>query len=114
MQVLFEKYPDLTILPFPCNSFGSQEPHDNQKIRLFANETMGYKGQIFGKIKCDNGDETHPFYKALMNSLDNGVYGPGLKWNFAKFLCGPDGVPIKRYSPKTNPLAFEDDIAELM
>ena len=114
MQVLHEKYPDLGILCFPCNSFGGQEPYDNSAINEFARKRMGFSGKVFGKLKCDNGTETHPLYKALMKSLDNGVYGQGLKWNFAKFLCNAEGVPVQRYSPKQNPLSFEEDMVRLM
>jgi len=115
MQVLHAKYPGtLQILAFPCNAFGGQEPGTPDEITQFARVKMGYQGPLFGKLKCDNGDETHPLFAALMTSLDNGIYGPGLKWNFAKFLCDADGVPVERFSAKTAPLSFEDKIVEVM
>jgi len=49
-----------------------------------------------------------------MTSLDNGVFGPGLKWNFAKFLCDSNGIPVERFSAKTAPLTFEDKIVEVI
>ena len=115
MQVLHAKYPDdLCILAFPCNAFGGQEPHDNITIKDFAENRMGFKGLVLGKLMCDNGRETHPFYAALKGSLDNGMYGQGLKWNFAKFLCDANGIPHARYSPQQSPLSFENDIIHLM
>jgi glutathione peroxidase len=65
---------------------------------------------VLGKLECDNGDSTHPLYKYLRNSLDGGVFGQGLKWNFAKFLLDAEGRPVKRYTPITNPSAIEADI----
>jgi glutathione peroxidase len=50
----------------------------------------------------------------LKASLDNGLIGRGLKWNFAKFLCNAEGVPVKRYFPTTSPLAIESDIIALI
>lgn len=114
MQVLHSKYPDLGILAFPCNDFGGQEPYDNAKIKDFAENKMGFNGLVLGKLKCDNRSDTAPIYKSLMNSIDNDIYGQGLKWNFAKFLCDSSGKPISRYSPQTNPLSFEEDIVSLM
>ena len=75
---------------------------------------MGYQGPLFGKLECDNGAATHPLFAALMTSLDNGVFGPGLKWNFAKFLCDSNGIPVERFSAKTAPLTFEDKIVEVI
>ena len=75
---------------------------------------MGYQGPLFGKLECDNGDVTHSLFAALKNSLDNGIFGPSLKWNFAKFLCDADGIPVERFSPQTSPLSFEDKIVEVM
>jgi glutathione peroxidase len=115
MQVLHEKYgEDLHILAFPCNSFGGQEPKGNSDILNFAREKMGYKGGIYGKIKCQNGNETHPFFTELTASVPNGMFGQAMKWNFSKWLVDSNGLPYKRYSPQSSPLTFEDDIIELI
>ncbi len=103
----------MEILAFPCNNFGKQEPGTNEEISEFA-KSKGATFPILGKIECENGDETHPFYKYLKASLDNGVMGPTLKWNFSKFLCDADGKPIKRYAPVSGPLSFEKDVLELL
>lgn len=96
------------------NNFGGQEPGTATEIQEFVRVKMGYHGPLFGKLECDNGANTHPLFAALMTSLDNGVFGPGLKWNFAKFLCDADGIPVERFSAKTAPLTFEDKIVEVM
>lgn len=103
----------LEILAFPCNNFGGQEPGTNEEILQFAKD-HGATYPVLGKLECDNGDKTHPVYQYLKGSLDNGIIGQGLKWNFAKFLCDANGVPVKRYIPTTGPLAIEADIVELL
>ena len=111
---MYAKYSsDLEILAFPCNNFGSQEPGTNSEILQFAKD----KGAVFpilGKLKCENGDNTAPFYKFLRASIPNGVFGQGLKWNFSKFLCDQNGIPIKRYAPTANPLSIVPDIEEII
>jgi glutathione peroxidase len=42
------------------------------------------------------------------------MLGPGLKWNFAKFLCDENGIPFKRYAPNQSPLSFENDIQDIL
>jgi glutathione peroxidase len=104
---------NLEILAFPCNNFASQEPGTNAEILEFA-KGKGAEYPILGKVQCDNGDKTHPVYQYLKASLDNGLVGRGLKWNFAKFLCNAEGVPVKRYFPTTSPMGIENDIIALI
>mmetsp|Transcript_20377 Transcript_20377/g.34341 ORF Transcript_20377/g.34341 Transcript_20377/m.34341 type:complete len:92 (-) Transcript_20377:2006-2281(-) len=71
------------------------------------------------KVDCGSSASAHPLFPFLTSTLpDPGLLsyllGDGIKWNFAKFLCDADGVPIKRYSPKATPLSFEDDILQLL
>lgn len=116
MKVLYEKYSidKLMILAFPCNNFGGQEPGSHAEIQDYVRNKLGYQGPLFGKMECDNAAATHPLFKELMGSLDNGVFGQGLKWNFAKFLCNSEGVPVKRFSSMSSPLSFENEILELI
>ncbi len=69
---------------------------------------------VLGKLECDNKDLTHPLYKFLKSSIDGGILGQGLKWNFAKFLCDANGVPVKRYLPINSPFSLEKDIVDLL
>ena len=111
---MYEKYSkDLEILAFPCNNFGSQEPGTNAEILEFA-KNKGAKYPILGKLECENGDNTAPFYQFLRASIPNGVFGQGLKWNFSKFLCDRNGVPVKRYAPTSSPLTIVGDIEDLI
>jgi glutathione peroxidase-family protein len=67
---------------------------------------------MFSKINV-NGDGAHPLYKFLKSKVD-GTFGNFIKWNFSKFLINRDGVPVKRYSPTTEPKSIEKDILELL
>lgn len=118
LKQLYEKYSSrgLEILAFPCNNFGGQEPGTNAEILEFARQ-KGASYPIFGKLECDNDPITDPLYKFLKSSLSVGflgLLGRGLKWNFAKFLCDANGVPIKRYLPVNSPLSIEADILALL
>jgi len=106
----------LEILAFPCNNFGSQEPGTNQEIELFATEKKGATFPVFGKLECEHSDpaQTHPLYQYLKTSVPAGITGQGLKWNFAKFLCDENGVPVDRYLPITSPFKIEKDIVDLL
>mmetsp|Transcript_14789 Transcript_14789/g.32645 ORF Transcript_14789/g.32645 Transcript_14789/m.32645 type:complete len:119 (-) Transcript_14789:374-730(-) len=115
MATLYSKYSSqgLEILAFPCNNFGGQEPGSNAEVQRFA-KGKGAEYPVLGKVECDNKDKTDPLYQYLMKALPGGVLGDGLKWNFAKFLCDADGVPVKRFPPPSSPLSFEQDIRALV
>jgi len=110
---LHEKYrPHLAVLAFPCNQFGSQEPGSNEDIKNFAKK-YNVQFDLFSKIKV-NGKDEDPLWKFL-KSKQGGIMGDAIKWNFTKFLADAEGVPIARYSPKTNPIPkIEKDIKKLV
>jgi glutathione peroxidase len=99
------------ILAFPCNQFGGQEPHDEETICKFVLD-YGVKFQLFEKIQV-NGRNAHPVFRFLKSQL-GGVLGSSIKWNFTKFLCDRNGVPVKRYGPPTSPSSIQKDIEELL
>lgn len=102
-------------MAFPCNSFGGQEPGTNAEILDFARNKRSVSFPIFGKLVCEGkGKTTHPLYEFLKAKAPRGWFGTGLKWNFAKFLCDADGVPVKRYLPTAFPLSIEGDIKKLL
>lgn len=67
---------------------------------------------MFSKIDV-NGDNAHPIYVYLKDKLP-GFLGKKIRWNFAKFLIGRDGTPVKRFAPQTVPEKLEKDIEELL
>ncbi|XP_077223268.1 putative phospholipid hydroperoxide glutathione peroxidase [Tasmannia lanceolata] len=111
---LYEKYKDqgLEILAFPCNQFGNQEPGDNEQILEVACTRFKAEFPIFDKVEV-NGSNTAPVYKFLKSSK-GGIFGDGIKWNFAKFLVDKDGHVVDRYAPTTSPLSIEKHIKKLL
>ncbi|EDV22512.1 uncharacterized protein TRIADDRAFT_9015, partial [Trichoplax adhaerens] len=76
-------------------------PKSNAEIKEFAEKNFNAEFQLFSKIKV-NGSEALPLYKYLKSRLP-GTLGNFIKWNFSKFLCNKEGVPVQRYSPRTAP-----------
>lgn len=101
----------LNILAFPCNQFGGQEPGTHEDIKQFAAK-YNAEFQMFSKIDV-NGAAAHPAW-AWLKTQKGGWFGSSIKWNFSKFLVGPDGKVIKRYSPQTKPDDIMGDINKAM
>ena len=102
LEALHRKYKDrgFSVLGFPCNDFGSQEPGTNEEIKEFCSSKYEVTFPMFDKLHV-KGPERHPFYAALTGE---GAPFPGdVKWNFGKFLIGRDGKILKRFEPKTAP-----------
>lgn len=113
LQELHNKYAEggLRILAFPCNQFRSQEPDDETAIKEFA-KGFGVGFDMFSKIEV-NGNNAHPLF-VFLKKAKGGTFGDSIKWNFTKFLCDRNGVPVKRYSPTTAPKNIEKDILGLL
>jgi glutathione peroxidase len=104
---------NFTVVGFPCNQFGAQEPGSEKDIQTFCSMTYGVTFPMSSKLDV-NGKERHPLY-AWLTSRENGFPGD-IEWNFEKFLIGRDGKVLKRYPPTTK---LEDrglmqDIAEAL
>ena len=114
LQELHEKYQPkgLTILAFPCNQFGKQEPGTADEIARGCLVNYGVSFQVFDKVAV-NGAQAHPVFRFLKSQLP-GVLGGRIKWNFTKFLLDRDGVPVKRFAPMTKPEKIEQDILNLL
>ncbi|OTB11456.1 hypothetical protein K445DRAFT_322041 [Daldinia sp. EC12] len=108
------KYPnDFTILGFPCNQFGGQEPGTNDDIQSFCQVNYGVTFPILGKTDV-NGDKAEPVFE-WMKAEKPGLLGmKRVKWNFEKFLIGRDGKVKERWASTTKPESLEGPIlAEL-
>ena len=110
LQSLYEKYQDrgLVIMGFPCNQFLNQEPGSEKDIMEHCTMHYGVTFPIFKKTDV-KGKNQHPLYKHLVAEAPTRK-GKAVKWNFEKFLVGPDGTVIERYPSKKDPLKFEADI----
>ena len=102
----------LVILGFPCNQFSNQEPETNDSMESVCLVNHGVTFQLTKKINV-NGNQTDPVFKYLKGEL-GGLLGSRIKWNFTKFLIGPDGIPVKRYAPTTVPSKIEKNIKKLL
>ena len=98
----------LTVLGFPCNQFGAQEPGSEEEIGEFCERNYGVTFPMFAKVDV-NGPDEHPLFTWL-KSEQGGLLGSRIKWNFTKFLLGRDGAVIARYSPSTEPAELVGDI----
>lgn len=105
LQTLYEQYRDqgFTILAFPANDFGQQEPGNNKEIAEFCYTKYSLEFPLFSKITV-LGDQKHPLYRYL---TEHTSFPGEIKWNFQKFLVDRQGQVIARYAPKQQPLTPE-------
>jgi glutathione peroxidase len=115
LEALYEQYKDkgFTVLGFPCDQFGHQEPGDEAEIQRFCSTNYNVTFPLFAKIDV-NGSDAHPLFK-LLKAEKKGLLGSELiKWNFTKFLVGADGSILKRYAPKDTPESIGEDLASIL
>lgn len=110
LQTLYERYRDqgFTILAFPANDFGKQEPGDNKEIAEFCYTKYSLDFPLFSKITVI-GEQKHPLYRYLTEGT---AFKGEITWNFQKFLINRKGTVIARYDPRQKPLSQQivDDI----
>lgn len=102
-----------TVLGFPCNQFGQQEPGNSGEIAEFCDLNYHISFPLFEKIEV-NGPKNHPLYQYLKTQAPGLLGSQAIKWNFTKFLIGRDGKVIKRYSPFTTPASISTQIEKLL
>ena len=102
LEAVFEKYSakGLTVLGFPCNQFGGQEPGTNAEIKSFCSSKFHVTFPMFDKIDV-NGAKRHPLYAALAGK--ESPFPGDIKWNFGKFLIGRDGKIVARFGSGAAP-----------
>jgi glutathione peroxidase len=101
-----------SVLGFPCNQFGSQEPGDAKQIEQFCASNYAITFPMFAKIDV-NGTGAHPLYQYLKNEK-SGLLGPSIKWNFTKFLVDRSGKVVARYAPTAKPEGLTKEIEALL
>ena len=138
MQKLYERYADkgFTVLSFPCNQFGEQNPEDGETSERQCKLQFGVTYPVFDKIDV-NGKETHPLFNYLKHEVDcpefvretmqqlllyntiqtnypDYLIGRNIRWNFTKFLVDRNGRVIQRFEPYASFLDIEKAIEELL
>ena len=104
LEEVHKRYADrgFTVLGVPCNQFAGQEPGSAEEIAEFCSTTYGVTFPMTEKVEV-NGASRHPLYDRLVESPDGEGYSGDIRWNFEKFLVGPDGAVRARFSPPTSP-----------
>jgi glutathione peroxidase len=91
-----------SVVGFPCNQFGGQEPGTAQEIEEFCSLTYGVTFPMFEKIDV-NGPDRHAVYDELTAVPDTDGAAGDIQWNFEKFVIGPSGAVVARFRPRTVP-----------
>jgi glutathione peroxidase len=101
-----------SVLGFPCNQFGGQEPGTAQEIATFCSQKYDVTFPMFAKIDV-NGSHAHPLFNHLKNAK-SGLLGASIKWNFTKFLVDRSGKVVGRYAPTATPEGIRKEIEALL
>lgn len=111
LQALHAQYAGqgLTVLGFPCNQFGHQEPGSADEIAAFCERNFGVQFPLMAKVDV-NGENAHPLYRWLEAQAPGLLGSKAIKWNFTKFLVDRDGQVLRRYAPQDAPAKLAKDI----
>lgn len=92
----------LTVIGFPCNQFGGQEPGTNEEIAEFCSATYGVSFPMMDKVEV-NGEGQHPLFAELTQVADAEGTAGEVTWNFEKWVVDASGTPVARFHPRTEP-----------
>jgi glutathione peroxidase len=111
LQKLHERYGErgLSVIGFPCNQFGGQDPGGDEQILGFCQKNYGVSFPMMAKVEV-NGPGAHPLFQWLTRSAPGILGTQAIKWNFTKFLIGKDGQVLKRYGSMDKPESLQADI----
>ena len=115
LEAMYQKYRErgLTVLGFPCNQFGAQEPGSAEEIGNFCQKNYGVSFPMFEKIDV-NGEGTHPLYRWLKSGARGLLGSEAIKWNFTKFLIDRKGQVVDRFAPTTKPEDLQSNVEALL
>ena len=104
LQEVYEKYnnKNFTIVGFPANNFGAQEPGSDEQIASFCKKNYGVTFPMMSKVSV-KGDDMHELYSFLTQKSKNGLEDSEVAWNFQKYLLDENGVLVKVVHPKVLP-----------
>jgi len=115
LEALYRTYEPrgLTVLGFPCNQFGAQEPGGEAEIGAFCEKNYGVTFPLFAKVDV-KGANAHQLFQYLTQAKPGLLGTEAIKWNFTKFLIDRNGDPVARYAPQTKPEELEKPIEKLL
>ena len=115
LNELQKKYADqgFSVLAFPCNQFGKQEPGSKSEIQDFCSLNFDVSFPVLAKIDV-NGENEEPLFGYLKSEQPGIMGSKGIKWNFTKFLVDKNGEVLKRFSSKTTPSEIEKEIESIL
>lgn len=104
LERLQEQYGErgLTVVGFPCNQFGGQEPGTNEEIAQFCSATYGVTFPMMDKVDV-NGEDRHPLFAELTTVPDADGEAGDVGWNFEKWVVDATGEPVARFRSRTEP-----------
>lgn len=118
LEGLYRRYgaQGLVVLGFPCNQFGAQEPGTDEEIKEFCDLRYEISFPMFAKVDV-NGESAEPLYeflKANDPTTNDDAEAQRIKWNFTKFIVGPDGEPVSRHEPTVLPKQIAANVERLL
>ena len=115
LETLQRKYAPngFSVLGFPCNQFGAQEPGNAEEIANFCKLSYDVSFPLYAKIDV-NGDDAAPLYRHLKDEAPGLLGSKSITWNFTKFLVDRSGKVVKRYPPQAKPEDLTRDIEALL
>ncbi len=104
LEAIYERYSDrgFTVLGFPCNQFGRQEPGSADQIQQFCQVNYGVTFPLFAKLDV-KGPEQSPLYAQLTQTPDDAGKSGNVGWNFEKFLIDREGNVVRRFRSRVKP-----------
>jgi glutathione peroxidase len=115
LEDLYKTYQDkgLTVLGFPCNQFGGQEPGTAAEIGAFCTKNYGVTFPMLEKVEV-NGDHAHPLWQYLKDEKPGLLGTKAIKWNFTKFLVDRAGKVVARFGSNETPASLKPAIEKLL
>jgi glutathione peroxidase len=115
LEQLYRTYKDrgFSVIGFPCNQFGAQEPGNAEEIASFCSLTYDVSFPMMAKVDV-NGPHAHPLYAYLKHAQKGLLGSEGIKWNFTKFLIDRKGEPVRRFAPLDKPEALSAAIESVL
>jgi glutathione peroxidase len=115
LEALHQKFKDrgFSVLGFPCDQFGHQEPGTEPEIARFCTEQYAVSFPMFAKVDV-NGERAHPLFR-ILKSAKPGMFGvERILWNFTKFLVNARGEAVGRYGTRARPGVIARDVERIL